>query len=101
MTNFRIQELNESIQKKESKKETSEGLVFDMLKTMETRLEEEARQQQLKHEAEKSGGADRKDEKKDGSDKSVSAEWCDDEIKLLVKGLKIIPVGTRERWELC
>lgn len=67
-----------------------------MLKTMETRLEEEARQQQLKHEAEKSG-ADRKDEKKDGSDKSVSAEWCDDEIKLLVKGLKIIPVGTRER----
>lgn len=28
---------------------------------------------------------------------NVSAEWCDDEIKLLVKGVKVIPVGTRDR----
>ena len=27
----------------------------------------------------------------------VSAEWTDDEIKLLVKAVKIIPNGTRNR----
>ncbi len=29
-----------------------------------------------------------------------SKEWCDDEVRLLVKGVKIIPVGTRDRWDV-
>jgi outer membrane receptor for Fe3+-dicitrate len=62
---------------------------------MQSKAEEEARQQQEKKQAEANG--ERKgDEKKE--DKNYSAEWVDDEIKLLVKGLKIIPVGTRERF---
>jgi hypothetical protein len=32
--------------------------------------------------------------------KSVSSEWVDDEIRLLVKAAKIIPVGTRERLKI-
>ena len=30
----------------------------------------------------------------------ASKEWCDDEIRLLVKGVKIIPTGTRDRWDV-
>ena len=30
----------------------------------------------------------------------VSKEWCDDEMRLLVKGVKIIPTGTRDRWDV-
>lgn len=86
--------MNESIQKKESKKDESSALVFDMVKNMETKLEEEAKLQKQKQE--ETATSDRKDDKKE--EKLVSAEWCDDEIKLLVKGLKIIPVGTRERY---
>jgi hypothetical protein len=42
---------------------------------------------------------EQKVEKKEKEEKPVvSAEWCDDEIKLLVKGVKIIPVGTRDRY---
>lgn len=41
---------------------------------------------------------EQKSEKKEKEEKQIaSAEWCDDEIKLLVKGVKIIPVGTRDR----
>lgn len=29
-----------------------------------------------------------------------AAEWCDEEIKLLVKGARIIAAGTRERWDV-
>ncbi len=29
-----------------------------------------------------------------------SKDWCDDEVRLLVKGVKIIPVGTRDRWDV-
>ncbi len=31
---------------------------------------------------------------------NASAEWCDEEIKLLVKGVKVIAVGTRDRFNL-
>lgn len=64
---------------------------------MESRMEEEARQQQEK-ELQKAREMEKKEDRKE--EKTVSAEWCDDEIKLLVKGLKIIPVGTRERFHI-
>ena len=29
---------------------------------------------------------------------NAPAEWCDEEIKLLVKGVKVIALGTRDRF---
>lgn len=40
------------------------------------------------------------EEKASTSTASQSKEWTDDEIKLLVKGAKIIAVGTRDRWDV-
>lgn len=37
----------------------------------------------------------KKPEKTEASSKSN--EWCDEEIKLLIKGAQVIPAGTRER----
>ena len=34
------------------------------------------------------------------STSNVSNEWADDEIKLLVKGVKVIAVGVRDRWDV-
>jgi DnaJ family protein C protein 2 len=32
--------------------------------------------------------------------KVESQEWTDEEVKLLVKGAQVIPMGTRDRWEV-
>lgn len=39
----------------------------------------------------------RTEEKKDEEKAVESKEWADDEVKLLVKGCKLIAVGTRNR----
>lgn len=41
-----------------------------------------------------------KAEEKKYEEKPESKEWTDDEIKLLVKGCKLIAVGTRNRYEI-
>jgi DnaJ family protein C protein 2 len=32
--------------------------------------------------------------------KVESLEWTDEEVKLLVKGAQVIPMGTRDRWDV-
>lgn len=36
----------------------------------------------------------------DSSSKTQTKEWNDEEVKLLVKGAQVIPIGTRDRWDV-
>lgn len=87
-----IKTLNETIQKSENQKETAQNLVFEELKKLENRQEEKK--------AAASEPTKSTEEKASTSAASQSKEWTDDEIKLLVKGAKIIAVGTRDRWDV-
>lgn len=86
-----IKNLNESIQKSENPRQTARCLIFGEMEKVETRSS-----------LEKEKSAEPKTVKPETTvtATNVSAEWCDDEIKLLVKGVKVIPVGTRDRWDV-
>ncbi|CAF0886540.1 unnamed protein product [Brachionus calyciflorus] len=96
-----IQNLNESIQKSDSQKESVKKIIFDKLenKTTDTTTTNTNTTEDIKKEAPKSI------EKVNHETsipvvKSGPVEWVDDEIKLLIKGSKLIAMGTRERWEV-
>lgn len=88
-----IKSMNESIQKSENQKETAQTLIFNELDRVENRSTDD-----------KKVAAETKsiqvDQASGTSSTSSIAEWCDDEIRLLVKGVKVIAVGTRDRWDV-
>ncbi len=88
---LRIKNLNESIQKSEQQKETAKNLIFEELQKVENRSAED-----------KKSASEIKTVKleQSNSTSNVSNEWTDEEIKLLVKGVKVIAVGVRDRWDV-
>jgi len=86
-----IKSLNESIQKSENQREMAKNLIFENLRIREMgNLEEEQIKATVLPVAEMTAA----------EVQPASKEWCDDEIRLLVKGVKIIPTGTRDRWDV-
>lgn len=57
---------------------------------------EELRQAQLKA-AQAAAAANVSNQ--NGTTTQKSTEWCDEEIKLLVKGAQLFPIGTRNRFK--
>ena len=71
-----------------------------MKKVVEKEKEsEEQRQAQLKA-AQAAAAAAANASNQNGTSSQKSAEWCDEEIKLLVKGAQLFPIGTRNRLAL-
>lgn len=89
-----IQNLNETIQKSDDRKLTAERLIFDKIDKLEQ--EKKCQQQQQSQTQPET----KKVEKTVEPASTKSIEWTDDEIKLLIKGSKLIAMGTRERWEV-
>jgi DnaJ family protein C protein 2 len=88
-----IQKLNQSIHDSERQEQEARSLIFEMLKENQIRCEVlSAKVASMTLTETKSTGS---------SDASaVSADWTDEEVKLLVKGVKMFAVGTRDRWDV-
>lgn len=90
-----IQTLNESIQKSEDKQTTAKSLIFERIE----RLEQKETNSKTLSNITNSQPAP-VTQQSAPPPKVESKEWCDDEIKLLVKAAQVIPIGTRDRWDV-
>lgn len=90
-----LQTLNQAIEPVTGQEEKIKAIVIQKLEHEENILK--LKRQQL---LEESASGASKSSAATASAQNVSAQWSDDEIKLLVKAVQIIPVGTRNRWEV-
>ena len=85
--------MNETIQKSDKKKEAAQTSVFGMLKKVQEK-EKESKEEKKNIPINGQNGSG---EASANSTVTVSSEWHEDEIRLLVKGVKIFAVGTIDR----
>jgi DnaJ homolog subfamily C member 2 len=89
-----IQLLNENIAKNQKELNEVKNLIMEMLDNMNKRFEEDKRTLEAKSKSEDGkSNVEQLNQQK-------AKEWSDEEIKLLVKGCKVIAVGTRDRWDV-
>ena len=84
--------MNETIQKTDKTKEAAQKNVFDMLKKIQIKEKETKEEKKVISNNEQNGN-----ETSASASTPVSTEWHEDEIRLLVKGVKIFAVGTMDR----
>ncbi|RNA14164.1 subfamily C member [Brachionus plicatilis] len=92
MTLSEIQNLNECIQKSGDKRSAAQQLIFEKIDKLEEKKSQQSQPSQPSVESKKVDKVE--------SQAAKLAEWTDEEIKLLIKGSKLIAMGTRERWEV-
>ena len=85
--------MNETIQKSDKKKEAAQTSVFDMLKKVQEKEKGIKEEKKTISSNEQNGG----EASASTTTTAVSSEWHEDEIRLLVKGVKIFAVGTMDR----
>lgn len=90
-----LKSLNESIASSENQKETAKTLIFENLKQKDLITDSE-----IKKQAEEKISPVQEQENVEPTSTKSSKEWSEDEIRLLVKGTKVIPLGTADRWSV-
>ncbi len=90
---IRIQTVNEGITKSENKKDFAKKSIFELLNIVETKEKETEEKKKVPI----ISSSEQKENQSPANASSLPAEWHEDEIRLLVKGVKIFAVGTRDR----
>lgn len=92
-----IKQMNEDIIASEDKKSTAKTAIFTMIKRFDDKEKEIIQEIKIK-EQHTNGMNGSAEHEADVTPKS--RDWHEDEIRLLVKAIKIFAVGTRERWDV-